>query len=150
MNEQLTPEAGPDNDEKRELAAWLKLKRKAVRERDEAREDLKITQEAWVKAKAERADALRKRDEAREEAEHWKTEYEIVVARLHGEKHPRDNGIISEHEIIPKLTRERDEAREDARLLAERLTRLELDSSLALAKLERERNKLKKALEGAK
>ena len=49
-----------------------------------------------------------------------------------------------------KLERERDEAREDARLLAERLTRLELDSSLALAKLERERNELKKALEGAK
>lgn len=36
------------------------------RERDEAREDLKITQEAWVKAKAERVEALRERDEARE------------------------------------------------------------------------------------
>jgi len=85
--------------------------RRLERERDEAREDLKITQEAWVKAKAERADALRKRDEARKDAAHWKTEYEIVVARLCGKKHPRDNGIISEHEIIPKLTQERDEAR---------------------------------------
>ena len=55
--------------------------------------------------------ALRERDEAREEAAHWKTEYEIVVARLCGKKHPRDNGIISEHEIISKLTQERNEAR---------------------------------------
>ncbi len=55
----------------------------------------------------------RERDEAREEAAHWKTEYEIVVARLCGKKHPRDNGIISEHEIIPKLTQERDEARRE-------------------------------------
>lgn len=54
----------------------------------------------------------RERDEAREDAAHWKTEYEIVVARLCGKKHPRDNGIFSEHEIIPKLTQERDEARE--------------------------------------
>ena len=52
----------------------------------------------------------RERDEAREEAAHWKTEYEIVVARLCGKKHPRDNGIISEQEIIPKLEHERDTA----------------------------------------
>jgi uncharacterized protein (DUF3084 family) len=50
------------------------LSRKLERERaqareiiDEAREVLKITQEAWVKAKAERVEALRERDEAREE-----------------------------------------------------------------------------------
>lgn len=109
MSERLTPEAEPDNNEQRELAAWLKLKRKAVSERDEARKDLKITQEAWVKAKAERVEALRERDEAREEAAHWKNEYEIVVSRLCGKKHPRDNGIISEKEIIPKLECERDE-----------------------------------------
>lgn len=42
--------------------------------------------------------------------------------------------------------KERDEAREDARLLAERLTRLELDSSKALAKLERERDEALEAL----
>lgn len=53
----------------------------------------------------------RERDEAREEAGHWKTEYEIVVDRLRGRKHPRDNGIIADDEIIPKLERERDEAR---------------------------------------
>jgi hypothetical protein len=49
--------------------------------------------------------------ETREDLQHWKTEYEIVVARLRGEKHPRDNGIIAPDEIIPKLTCERDEAR---------------------------------------
>lgn len=42
-----------------ELAEKYKL------ERDEARKDLKITQEAWVKAKAERVEALRERDELR-------------------------------------------------------------------------------------
>jgi hypothetical protein len=45
----------------------------------------------------------RERDEAREEAAHWKVEYEIVEARLCGWKHPRDNGIIFEHEVIPIL-----------------------------------------------
>ncbi len=53
----------------------------------------------------------RERDEAREDAAHWKIEYEIVVSRLCGVKHDRDNGVIFEHEIIPKLQRERDEAR---------------------------------------
>lgn len=55
----------------------------------------------------------RERDEAREDADHWKSEYEIVVARLCGVKHERDNGIIFEHEIIPKLERERDQARNE-------------------------------------
>jgi hypothetical protein len=55
--------------------------------------------------------ALRERDEARACAARWKVEWEIVEARLCGWKHPRDNGIIFEHEIIPKLERERDEAR---------------------------------------
>ena len=45
----------------------------------------------------------RERDEAREEAAHWKAEYEIVEARLCGWKHPRDNGIFFEHEVIPRL-----------------------------------------------
>jgi hypothetical protein len=45
----------------------------------------------------------RERDEAREDAEHWKIEYEIIEARLCGVKHERDNGIVSEREIIPKL-----------------------------------------------
>ena len=54
----------------------------------------------------------RERDEAREDLEHWKIEYEIVVSRLCGIKHERDNGIIAENEIIPVLRKERDEARE--------------------------------------
>ena len=64
----------------------------------------------------ELGDALRDRDEAREDAEHWKTEYKIVADRLRGKKHERDNGIIAEDEIIPKLTKERDEARERERV----------------------------------
>ena len=54
----------------------------------------------------------RERDEAREDLEHWKSEWEIVEARLCGWKHPRDNGIIFEHEVIPVLRKERDAARE--------------------------------------
>ena len=53
----------------------------------------------------------RERDEAREDLEHWKSEWEIVEARLCGWKHPRDNGITFEHEVIPVLRKERDEAR---------------------------------------
>ena len=58
------------------------------------------------------ANALKERDEAREDLEHWKSEYEIVVSRLCGIKHERDNGIIAENEIIPVLRKERDDARE--------------------------------------
>jgi len=54
----------------------------------------------------------RERDLAREELEHWKIEYDIVEARLRGIKHERDNGIISENEVIPKLKRERNQARD--------------------------------------
>ena len=54
----------------------------------------------------------RERDEARQDLEHWKVEWEIVEARLCGWKHPRDNGIIFEHEFIPVLRKELDEARE--------------------------------------
>lgn len=38
-----------------------------AKERDEAKANLKITQEAWVKAKVDRVEFLRERDEAREE-----------------------------------------------------------------------------------
>ena len=75
-----------DNDTQFELAAWELLQ-----------------------------EVRRERDEAREEGAHWKTEHEIVVARLRGKKHPRDNGIVAGDEIIPKLTRQRDELREALR-----------------------------------
>ena len=95
-------------------------------------------EEAREKAERYRLEAnslMLQRDEAREDAAHWKAEYEIVEARLCGWKHPRDNGIIFEHEVIPmlkakiaqlatehmlavnKLCNERDEAREIAQQL---------------------------------
>jgi hypothetical protein len=86
------------------------------------------------------------RDEAREDASHWKIEYEIVEARLCGGKHERDNGIVSEREIIPKLQRERDEARADAAQLADRLSGLELRTSEELAKMEQECNEANQKL----
>ena len=39
------------------------------------------------------------RDEAREERDNLKQELEIVTARLHGKKHPLDNGIPERHEV---------------------------------------------------
>lgn len=80
--------------------------RKMERERDDA-----LSQIAQAEKRAERY--CQERDEAREDLEHWKIEYEIVVSRLCGTKHERDNGIIAEHEIIPVLMKERDEARND-------------------------------------
>ena len=41
----------------------------------------------------------RKLDEAREARDNLKQELEIVTARLHGKKHPLDNGIPERHEV---------------------------------------------------
>jgi len=108
--------------------------RKLERERDEAQADcleqarlLGMGSEREARLISERDDALsqiaqaecraerfcQERDEAREEAAHWKSEWEIVEARLCGWKHPRDNGITFEHEVIPVLRKERDEARDE-------------------------------------
>ena len=47
-----------------------------------------------------KSDSLeRQRDEAREERDNLKQELEIVTARLHGKKHPLDNGIPERHEV---------------------------------------------------
>ena len=83
------------------------------RERDEALAD-GLEQARLLGMGSEReAKLISERNEAREDLEHWKIEYEIVVSRLCGIKHERDNGIIAEHEIIPVLRKERDEAREN-------------------------------------
>jgi hypothetical protein len=66
----------------------------------------------------------KERDDARDDAAHWKIEYEIVVSRLCGVKHDRDNGVIFEHEIIPKLQRERDDAREKVEQQRKEIVRL--------------------------
>jgi hypothetical protein len=81
----------------------------------------------------------RERNEAREDLEHWKIEYEIVVSRLCGIKHERDNGIIAEHEIIPVLRKERDEAREKYATEA-------TEHMLAINKLCNERDEAREAL----
>ena len=88
---------------------------KLISERDEARNECdKLKQ--LLAADSERVDAYlgvcMERDEARQDLAHWKSEWEIVEARLCGWKHPRDNGIIFEHEVIPVLRKELDEARE--------------------------------------
>lgn len=83
----------------------------ALQERDELREDLKITQEAWVKAKAERVEALRERDEARSLTEHqWllKVGSRLVQAGC------KSDGIT---ESLDEIIRERDEARAERDIL---------------------------------
>ena len=79
---------------------------KLERERDEARElHIKALREREatekeVDAMLERALLVeRERDEAQEERDNFKQELEIVTARLHGKKHPLDNGIPERREI---------------------------------------------------
>lgn len=81
-------------------------------ERDKAINDIVGWKNKWDCAVTMGAKAENERDDAKEESAHWKIEYEIIEAKLRGEKHSRDNGIIHPEEIIPKLERERDEARE--------------------------------------
>jgi serine phosphatase RsbU (regulator of sigma subunit) len=66
------------------------------RERDEAREqyDDLATEHMLAVNKI-----CNERDEAREERDNFKQELEIVTARLHGKKHPLDNGIPERHEV---------------------------------------------------
>jgi hypothetical protein len=56
------------------------------------------------KAKAERY--WQELAEAQHDAESWKREALIANARLRGERHPGDNGIVSPGEIIPRLQAE--------------------------------------------
>jgi hypothetical protein len=85
--------------------SWYDRLERVERERDEAITGRQAYKQLAVKHAQER-------DQAREELEHWKIEYDIVEARLRGIKHERDNGIISENEVIPKLKRERNQARD--------------------------------------
>ena len=120
MNERPTPETDLEHLQFKMGGFTLDFCRKLERERDEAIADRDILR-IDAQREAEHHDRMvgelervyQERDEAREEAGHWKTEYEIVVDRLRGRKHPRDNGIIADDEIIPKLERERDEAMSD-------------------------------------
>jgi len=82
-------------------------------ERDEARDAFVIATDQMVQAQCKSRKSNTERDDAREEAAHWKSEWEILEARLCGWKHPRDNGIIFEHEVIPVLRKERDEAKNE-------------------------------------
>jgi hypothetical protein len=87
---------------------WPDFARKLERERDEARVERDILRSNKMSdplLETTFKHLICERDEAKEEADHWKIEYEIVVARLCGKKHPRDNSIVAGDEIIPKLIR---------------------------------------------
>lgn len=73
------------------------------RERDEARKDLKITQNAWVKAKAGVVEALRERDEAQK---HLRDIEEYGTEEI--------NDAVELRQKLAAALRERDEAREEA------------------------------------
>ena len=73
--------------------------RELERERDEAREDLEFRRGLYKVQEQCLETARRERDEAREERDNLKQELEIVTARLHGKKHPLDNGIPERREV---------------------------------------------------
>lgn len=74
-----------------------------------ARYDLSAARIGW---EAGKKSSERELAEARGDAEAWKREALIADARIRGEKHPDDNGIVSPKELIPRLERELAEARE--------------------------------------
>lgn len=98
--------AQPDPGEiGRLLDAVCEMVEQLERERDMA-EDERIDLAKQLRSEQERhAVCQNERDEVREDAAHWKIEYEIVVARLCGKRRQRDNGIVSDDEVIPKLIR---------------------------------------------
>jgi uncharacterized membrane protein YqiK len=57
----------------------VKTAHKLEREREETKENLKITQDAWIQAKVERVKALCERDEARETAERYRLEANAMM-----------------------------------------------------------------------
>ena len=71
-----------------DAAQLLSEKTKVMAELDEAREDLKITQEAWVKAKAERVEAQRERDQARRELDIQLESIKFHMERVPVREHP--------------------------------------------------------------
>ena len=141
---------------------------KLCNERDEARESLKHITEygteeinAAVELRQKLAQALIERDEAREEIKEWKTlclwggTPEHIHGFIRGQQsriqhlecerdEARDNIEGWENkwrcavDMAARAELERDDAWEDAKLLSERLTALELQSTAELARLEQE------------
>lgn len=75
--------------------------------------DLELQQQEQIEQlERELAEARKEISDLQNDVEAWKRETMIANARLRGEKHLDDNGVISPKEIIPKLQRELAEARE--------------------------------------
>ena len=70
MNDRPTPETDAQGfGDGRHPWVATSFARKLERERDEAWENLKLTQQEWARARRERAEALRERDEAKKDLE---------------------------------------------------------------------------------
>jgi hypothetical protein len=69
-----------------------------TKERDEAWDNLKITQREWARARRERAEALRERDDAQEES--------LEQARLLGISSEWGCKLIAERDEIRSITKE--------------------------------------------
>jgi hypothetical protein len=86
-------------------------------------------------------DFKRERDEARNNIEGWENKWRCAVDMAARAELERDDALDDAKEYHIKmvgLINERNDAREDARLLSERLTALELQSTAELARLEQE------------
>jgi chromosome segregation ATPase len=104
----------------KDIGIWIdeicEITEKLERERDDAQKNLKITQEAFVKAKVGRVEALRERDEARDMVEKLTEQGLDLMDANRMLKRERDEAIQRRMETILQcelLKNERDEARED-------------------------------------
>ena len=81
------------------LCVDLEFARNLERERNEAQDMVENFAEQGLDLMDANRTLKRERDEARQECDNLKQELEIVTARLHGKKHPLDNGIPERHEV---------------------------------------------------
>jgi hypothetical protein len=102
--------------------------RKLERERDEAREAL-ASREVVIAQQNVITDLLLERDEARDAIVGWENKWKYAI------------------DMAARAELERDDAQEDAKLLSERLTALELESTAELARLEQELINMKELYE---
>ena len=92
----------------------------------------------------------RERDEAINRIEGWENKWRYAVEMAARAELERDDALDDAkkyHIKMVGLINERDDAREDARLLSERLTALELESTAELARLEQELINMKELYE---
>ncbi len=83
--------------------SWKLKAERYWQELEEWKDKFDASELTHAATRADLRDATKQLVEAQGDAESWKREAMIADARLRGEKHPDDNGIVSPGEIIPRL-----------------------------------------------